>query len=251
MVEDALCSVGRMFALLGFRDPRLQPSGSLDLRLSHQLKAYKRIDPPPCHVKPIALPIITHAAQLCRLANTPHVNTIADMLILGFYFLLHPGEYARTDNKNSTPFRLCNTHLICGAIRLHPFTSTKQDLRSATHVALKFTNQKNGVRRELIGLGRSGDQQWCPIIAVIHQVLYLRLHRANPTMPLYSYFDRGQCAHIQSTHLTFHLHATAHVMGAVSGITANDMSVHSLRLWGAMALTCAGVDPDKIYLLGH
>jgi hypothetical protein len=46
-VEEALHSVGQTLALLGFRDPRLQPSRSLDLRLNRQLKAYSRIDPPP------------------------------------------------------------------------------------------------------------------------------------------------------------------------------------------------------------
>ncbi len=32
-VEGALCSIGQALATLGSRDPRLQPSGKLDLRL--------------------------------------------------------------------------------------------------------------------------------------------------------------------------------------------------------------------------
>ncbi len=64
------------------------------------------------------------------------------MLLLGFYFLLRPGEYAHTDNEQVTPFRLCDTHLLRGANRLHPVTSSDVKLRSATHVALEFTNQK-------------------------------------------------------------------------------------------------------------
>lgn len=250
-VEEALRAVGQTIATLGSRDPRLQPSGKLDIRLARQLKAYKRVDPPPHRVKPVPLPIITHAAQLCRLANTAQAHTIADMLLLGFYFLLRPGEYAHTDNPDSTPFRLCDVHLLRGPMRLNTYTASEADLRSATHVALEFTHQKNGVQGELIGLGRSGDPQWCPVLAVINRVLHFRTHRAPRDTPLYSYFATGAWHVIRSSVLTQHLRAAAQAMGAASGITAADISVRSLRSSGAMALLCAAVDPDKIRLLGR
>jgi len=78
------------------------------------------------------------------------------MLLIGFFFLLRPGEYAHTSNPESCPFRLCDVHLMHGVTRLDPFHAAEITLRSATHVALEFTNQKNGVRGELVGLGRSG-----------------------------------------------------------------------------------------------
>ncbi len=250
-VENALRAIGQTLATLGRPDPRLQPSGKLDLRLHRQLKGYTRQDPPPHRVKPIPLPIILHAAQLCRLANTAQSHTVADMLLLGFYFLLRPGEYAKTDNPDSCPFRLCDVHLLRGPLRLNPFTATEAELRSATHVALEFTHQKNGVSGELVGLGRSGDPQWCPVMAVINRLLHFRLHRAPPTTPLYSYCADGVWCAISSSMLTQHLRAAAHAMGAASGVTSADISVRSLRSSGAMALLCASVDPDKIRLLGR
>lgn len=250
-MEDAVRAVGQTLASLGRLDPRLQPSGKLDLRLRRQLKAYSRIDPPPHRVKPIPLPIITHAAQLCKLANTPQSNTIADMLILGFYFLLRPGEYACTDNPDATPFRLCDVHLLYGPHRLNPYTASEADLYSATHVALEFTSQKNGVRGELIGLGRSGDPQWCPVLATIQRILHLRLHQAPPDTPLYAYKSGASWCSITAAMLTQHLRAAAHAMGAASGTSADDISVRSLRSSGAMALLCAGVDPNRIRLLGR
>jgi hypothetical protein len=101
-----------MFATLGSIDPRLQASGWLDHRLSRQLSAYKKQDPPPTRVKPIPFPIIAQTANLCHLANTPEANTIVDMIILGFFFLLHPGKYAHMDNDKASPFRFCDTHLL-------------------------------------------------------------------------------------------------------------------------------------------
>lgn len=46
-VENALRAIGQTLATLGRPDPRLQPSGKLDLRLHRQLKGYTRQDPPP------------------------------------------------------------------------------------------------------------------------------------------------------------------------------------------------------------
>jgi hypothetical protein len=176
---------------------------------------------------------------------------MADMLLLSFYFLLCPGKYAKTDNPDSSPFQLCDVHLIHGGICLNTFTPLEANLRSATHVALEFTQQKNGVRGEMIGMGHSGVPQWCPVLAVIQHVLHFCLHRALPDTPLYSYSADGVWCAILSTHLTQHLRAAAHAMGAASGTTATDISVHSLHSSGAMALLCTSVDTDKIRLLGR
>jgi hypothetical protein len=167
-VENAVRTIGQTLATLGCDDPRLLPSGKLELRLQRQLKAYGKLDSPPHRVKPIPFAIIAYAAHLCQLANTNQSCTIADMLLLGFYFLLRPGEYAYTDNPESAPFRLCDVHLMRGPTRLDPSTATELELRSATTAALEFTTQKNGVHGELIGLNRSGDPRWCPVITLVN-----------------------------------------------------------------------------------
>jgi len=64
-VEGALGAVGQTLALLGSLDPRLQPSGKLDLCLSRQLSAYQKQDPPPTWVKPIPFPIIAYTTDFC------------------------------------------------------------------------------------------------------------------------------------------------------------------------------------------
>ncbi len=250
-VEGALRAVGQTFASLGSPDPRLLPSGKLDLRLSRQLSAYSKRDPPPHRVKPVPLPIITHAAQQCLRANLPESNAIADMLLLGFFFLLRPGEYACTSNPESCPFRVCDTHILINDRRLNHYTCSELELNAATTVALEFTNQKNGVRGELVGLGRSGHPQWCPVLAIVRRIKHFRLHQAPPTTPLFCYYTTSSCHRITTSTLTQHLRWAATAIGAASGITAADISVRSLRSAGAMALLCANVDPDRIQLLGR
>jgi hypothetical protein len=250
-VENALRAIGQTLATLGLPDPRLMQNGKLDLRLQRQLKAYKKQDPPPTRVKPIPLPIIAHAAHLCYLANTPQSMAVADMLILGFYFLLRPGEYAWTDNPKSTPFRLCDIHLFQGSRRLHVLASSPLELRAATNVALEFTNQKNGVRGELVGHARSGDPRWCPVLAVANRAIHLRHHGATTHTPLYAFFEERTWRCITASLLTKHLRNAATALGAASGISGADISVRSLRSSGAMALLCAAVDTDIIRLLGR
>jgi len=104
MVELALRSVGQAIASLGYRDPRLQSSGKLDLRLHRQLQAYTKVDPPPMCVKPIPLQIIQHVILQSNSTPESHLNTIGQMVTLGFFFLLRPREYAHTDNPDATPF---------------------------------------------------------------------------------------------------------------------------------------------------
>ncbi len=249
-VEGALRAVGQAFSTLGYRDPRLTPSGKLDLRLSRQLSAYKKQDPPPTRVKPIPFPILAQTTALCHRANTPHSNAIADMLLLGFFFLLRPGEYAYTDNENAAPFRLCDVHLLIHNHRLHPLHCTPADLALVNYVALEFTTQKNGVRGELIGLGRSGHPIHCPVHALRNRVLHLRAHHAPMTTPIYSYYDT-RWQKIDTTILTTHLQHTVTAMGSAYGIQPEHISIRSLRSSGAMSLLCARVDTDTIRLLGR
>jgi hypothetical protein len=243
--------VGLKSALaLGHPDPRLTSSGKLDLRLSQQLSAYKKQDPPPTRVKPIPFPILAHTAALCYRANTAQTCTIADMLILGIFFLLRPGEYAHTDNENAAPFRLCDVHLLIHNRCVHPLTCTHDELDHVNYIALEFTTQKNGVRGELIGLGRSGHHMHCPVQAACNRIRHLRTFQAPMTTPIYAYYDTAW-RKIDTAFLTRPLRTAVTTMGDRYGIQPAEISVRFLRSSGAMSLLCAKVDTDTIRLLGR
>jgi len=147
-VEAALRAVGQTFSILGQADPRLIASGKLDFRLQRQLQYYNKLDPPPTRVKPIPLQIIQAVVTFCYTSTSPDAHAVAHMLLLGFFFLLRPGEYAYTTNPDAAPFRICDIHLIAHNRRLNIQTCSDQDLHAAAFVALEFTTQKNGVRGE-------------------------------------------------------------------------------------------------------
>jgi hypothetical protein len=250
-VEAALRSVGQTFAALGQRDPKLQASGRLDFRLHRQLQAYTKADPPPTRVKPIPLQVLQLAVNQCYRTQLPEAHAAAHMLILGFFFLLRPGEYAHTDNADASPFRLCDVHLIVRNCRINPLTCSDTDLQATAFVGLEFTKQKNGVRGEIVGLGRSGHHMLCPVRAMIARISHFRLYRATPTTPIYATHTHRGWTNITTTTLTQHLRTALSAIQYEVGVTPLDISVRSLRASGAMALLCAEVDTDRIRLLGR
>jgi hypothetical protein len=172
------------------------------------------------------------------------------MLLLGFFFLLWPGEYAYTSNENAAPFHFCDAHLLINARHINALTATQQELNQVTYVALEFTTQKNGLRGELVGLGKSRHQQWCLVVALIRCITHLRTHNALPTTPIYSYYTTAW-NRIDTTTLTYHLRLAVTSLGHSFGLKASDISIHSLHSSGDMALLCTKVDMDMIRLLGQ
>ena len=99
------------------KDPRLNQFGVIDFRLSRQLNAYQREDPPPDHVKPIPFQVILYLATTAFAVGAAAEGTkvIADMVILAFFFLLRPGEYTfLSSKKDSAPFQLMDVCLRRG-----------------------------------------------------------------------------------------------------------------------------------------
>jgi hypothetical protein len=126
---------------------------------------------------------------------------LADMLLLGFFFLLCQSEYAHTSNPDAAPFHLCDMHLFINNRRLHPYHCTIADLRHVNYIGLELTTQKNGVQGEIVGLGLTGYPIWCPIKALINRVIHLCAHNVPITTPLYSYHS-DHWHHIDTTMLT-------------------------------------------------
>ena len=156
-VEDALRGVGQTFAGVGAVDPRLNTFGVVDVRLSALFQAWKKSDPPPTRVKSLPLQVVHGAFQLARLVRTSLADAAADCLVVAFYFLLRPGEYAGAPKTvDDDLFRLKDLGLWIGGRCLDILTCPMDDLLAATFATLTFTSQKNGVRGETIGHGRSG-----------------------------------------------------------------------------------------------
>ena len=109
---------------------------------------------------------------------------MADIIILSFFFLLHPGEYTNAFRADAMPFCICDLHLFLGNPHLDPSTCSSSDLTTTKFIGLKFTNQKNGIYDKVNSLSHLGSPIWCPILALVRHIQALHLAGAPPAMPL-------------------------------------------------------------------
>jgi hypothetical protein len=241
---------------MGARDPRLDLAGHLDLRLTRLTAGMRRQDPPARRVKPIPIPILHHAVS--KIMDDPNpipaLQAAADMLTIGYYFLMRPGEHCHcTTVDASHPFLIQDIELYCGSEHLNCRTATLYTLQSATFVKLTFTTQKNGVRGERIGHGRSGHLQFCPVLAIVRRLWHHRCHGSPAFTPLHCWFRAfgGIPHHTTSSTITRLVRDSCAAIGEPFGLDPSEIDARSLRASGAMALLCARVDTDMIKLLGR
>jgi hypothetical protein len=237
---------------MGSPDPRYTAQGKLEFRLKRMLACYAKEDPPPDRVKPIPVPILRHIMAQANLAQNTVNQAVADMICLAFFFLLRPGEYTGT-SSDTQPFHFKDVEFYLGGLRLDKNTCTADQLLAATFVTLEFTTQKNSVRGEIIGLGRSGDPTFCPVSAAARRVLELRQAQAPDTQPLASYVHpvTNRLRRITPKDITDLLRLAVSLLGPQYGFLPKNISARSLRASGAMALLCANVDTDRIRLIGR
>ena len=253
-VEDALRAVGQAYAGMGAADPRVNSTGDIDFRLESLLRAWKKEDPPPQRVKPLPLPVVSQVWAHAHLANTPAAVAAAECLVLGFYFHLRPGEYlGKPTHPTGGPlFRLRDVRLWIGSRALDTMLCSDDDLLAVTFVCLTFREQKNGVRNETIGHGCSGHAHLCPVHCIASRILELRRVGADLDTPLNAV--RAQAGipfrYIRASDITKRIRA-ALLLHPDPAYTVADVSVRSTRAGGAMALLCAGMDSNRIRLIGR
>ena len=249
-VEDAVRAVGQTYAGMGAPDPRLDRHGQLDLRLAALYHAWKRMDDPPTRVKPLPLAVVAHVWATAHRDATPRALATAECLVIGFYFLLRPGEYLGT--PRGTQFLLRDVKFWIGSRALSPSACRDDELLAATFVALTFNRQKNGVRNETVGHGRSGHPHLCPVHSAATRVIALRRDGATADTPLNAVRPSAAApfVYISPPDVTARIR-NALLLHPDPAYTTNDVSVRSTRAGGAMALLCAGIDSDRIRLLGR
>ena len=247
--------MGQTYARMGAPDPRLDMHGNLDIRLSSLLRAWAKADPPPQRVKPLPLSVLAQVWATAHALPTPLSVAAAEMLALGFFFLLRPGEYLGRPPPppaHGPLFRVGDIQLWIGSRALDTFACADAELLSATFVTLTFTEQKNGVRNETIGHGRSGHPHLCPVTVVAARLQFLRAAGADALTPLNAVRPTpgAPFRFILASDLTRRIRAAV-TLHPDPAYAIADVSVRSTRAGGAMALLCAGVDGDRLRMIGR
>ena len=165
---------------------------------------------------------------------------------IAYYFLLRPGEYLHTTSEHA--FRMEDVIFRIHDVEYSAATTPLDQLDLATFAGLTFTEQKNGVKGEVIGLTLSGDDLACAVRALTRRVRHLRAHHAPPNTKLYTYFDSNRRPHhIGSSHLTELLRLAC----LLHHLPTDTVSARALRTTGATALLQGHVPISLIQLVGR
>jgi hypothetical protein len=231
------------------RDPRyLFGTTSIHPILARILRGFRKVDTAPKRQLPIPLEALHHACSIARAEATPSSEAAADLMWLAFFFLLRPGEYVLS-GKQPHPFTLADIRLWCGTQPIDPLTAPPHIVSSATFVALIFADQKNSVRGEIVGHGRSGHPFACPVLATVRRVLDLRQANAPPDTPICCTGTSFKA--VGSTAIAALLRSGGTAYTIQTGTAIPKLNLHALRSTGASALLAKGASVDTIKLLGR
>ena len=187
--------------------------------------------------------------------SDPKQVAIADLTNIAFYYLLRVGEYTKPRNTKTLtiPFRVMDITFRNSSGQLIPNHSPLEILLQATEATIQIPDQKNGEKGQCIHNECTGTIL-SPVKSLARRVHHILSNGATPDTPIYNYrhFLYQSWRQIKADDITKALkHAAAATGLYVLGYTQDDVSSHSLRAGGAMAMHLNGVKTTTIRKMGR
>jgi len=258
-VQDALCAVGKTFEL------DLQPNPTYQVGaykqywapLRDMLRGYRRDDPKSEPQLAVPVKLTEHLLhQAWTTTNRcPTRLATADLINIAFYYLLRVGEYTkpRSSRTNTIPFRVADVTFRRSDGTLIPNTSPLSLLLTATEATIRMPNQKNGVKGQCIHQECTGTL-YSPVKSLARRVHDILSHQGSTSTNLFQHSHPFSTTFrpITSQQVNATIKLAAGEIGLYTlGYTEGDVSSHSLRAGGAMAMHLNGVDPNTIRKMGR
>ena len=185
----------------------------------------------------------------------PKAAALADLICIAFYYLLRVGEYAYTpptDGRRTRRFRVKDVTFRRADHTLISPHAPLTELLQATHATLTISNQKNGVRGQSIHHHCTGLPT-SPVKALARRVAHIMAHTPDINTCLSTYYDeRGVAQQIRPRHVNDRLKLAVTEQGLQAhGYSPSNVSSHSLRAGGAMAMKLNGIDTIVIQKQGR
>jgi hypothetical protein len=251
-VEKALRHVAQKLVLDGHPDPRKASPAqqSLNLSISRLLKSFGDNDSP---AEPkLALPISTITAISENYRWNPHLDAVADLVTIAFFYLLQVREYtspATVWSKRTIPLRLCDIRLWRNGIVLQHSSGLK-NLLTADSATICIANTKNGSKGVVVHHEAIGGPI-CPVGALARQVANIFLGPLTGTLDTV-YHGSTAISKVTERDIGIAVRWGAIYDGLLlRGYTLNRISSHSLRDGGAMALKLSGASDSTIMRVGR
>ena len=156
------------------------------------------------------------------------------------------GVDAGVGNTLSSPFRLCDIQFSIRTRTLCASNALLSNLQQAGFASLTFNDKKNSVWGESIVHSHSVHPHACSVLYLLSCLWYLLSCGAPATTPLYAIQMAIRGHSIRSSEITSMIHAACDTVSVSLGITARDISAHSLRVVRSVFLFLVNIDPDTI-----
>ena len=142
-------------------------------------------------------------------------QTVGDLTLIAFYYLLRVGEYtvkgSRNESKRTVQFKLEDITFFdrneWGQLRCLPRDAPFATLLQAEGATLKLDNQKNGWKGVCVYQKHNGDACRCPVRALARRVIHLRTNRASASGKEYlsAYWTKGKRCDAMADDISRHL----------------------------------------------
>ena len=254
-VQVSLRSIAARFELDGEQSPLVTTQGKYHKKISQLIEGYKRSDPAPQFqlAVPLSVPAFMH---LFGKTGTPKQQAVGDMSLIAFYYLLRVGEYTSTPTKAQSltqAFRLQDVTLWNNHTILDHTLPLDSLLNQCTAATLRISNQKNGKRNQAIH-HEATNSDTCPAKALIRRIKHVTAHTSNRNTIISTYFNtttsRGTL--MRSSDINSAIKAAVLRLDMKRhGFQVSQISSHSLRAGGAMALHLNRVPTHTIRKMGR
>jgi hypothetical protein len=219
--------------------------------------SYRNADPPTEKKMPIEADVPELLFDMGYGPNgTVLGQTVGDLTLISFYYLLRVGEYtvkgSRNESKRTVQFKLEDITFFDrnerGQLRCLPRDAPFATLLQAEGATLKLDNQKNGWKGVCVYQQHNGDAFRCPVRALARRVIHLRTNRASGKEYLLAYWTKGKRCDAMADDISRHLKLAVGILNYPTrqGIPINRVDTHSLRGGGGNALALSGYSDTQI-----
>ena len=178
----------------------------------------------------------------------------ADLINVAFYYLLRVSEYTSARaGKRTKPFTVACITFRDAAGNWIPANSPLSALLKATEATMRIPNQKSGIKGQCIHNECTGTNH-SPVKSLARRVHHILTNGGTGATPIFSFKEPTSrlWRHITATDVSTTLKDAAESIGLCTlGYTRDDISTHSLRAGGAMAMHLNGIDTKTIQKMGR
>jgi hypothetical protein len=184
---------------------------------------------------------------------TLHLEAVADLVIIAFFYLLRVGEYttphsART--KRTIPLWDCDIRLWYQG-KIIPHLAGLQALMRADSTTICIVHTKNGTKGAVVHHEGIGGPI-CPVAAMAHHIANIQQAKSVTCQLNGVYNESGRHSQVSDRDIGIAVQwgATCDCL-LTRGYTMNPISLHSLRAGGAMAMKLSGASDSTIMQVGQ